>query len=157
MMHMSHKKLPFLFVLFCNLLLAACASGNHAMFGNTPMKLEYSELQQNTANLFYTNAVQSFGVGVVREQLAQADQQLQPWTQAMLQMQAQYRGRDLVEKQRNTIKYYEVIDARTQVKIIYVFSTNANNDAVLMKFIKMNPNDEVTDELIKNLDQFKVF
>lgn len=140
-----------------SLLLSACVSTNSVMFGTTPLKLDYSELQAKTANLFYTNLNQGVGVGVIRDVMPNANTHLTAWTQAMIAEQEGNRGSALIKKQLNEMTYYEVIDQRAQVKIIYVFGINEKNTALLIKFSKFPIDAVIPNTFIENLYHFKAF
>lgn len=140
-----------------SLLLSACVSTNSVMFGTTPLKLDYSELQAKTANLFYTNLNQGIGVGVIRDVMPNANTHLTAWTQAMIAEQEGNRGSALIKKQQDGITYYEVIDQRANVKIIYVFGINEKNTALLIKFSKFPIDAVIPNTFIENLYHFKAF
>lgn len=156
-MILTQKNIILALGLCATLLFSACASTNSVMFGSNKLNLEYSEIQSRTANLFYTNYKQGIGIGVIRDVMPNADLHLKPWTQAMLMEQERHRGSPLVEKQRNDITYYEVIDKNEDVKIIYIFGTNAQNNALLIKFSKFPVDAEIPNEFIRDLYQFKAF
>jgi len=143
-----------LFVGSC-LLLSACVSSNSVMFGSNSLKLQYSELSANTANLFYSN--DKIQVGVIRDVMPNAKTHLAAWTQAMLVEQEGLRGAPLIKKQSNDVTYYEVIDQKLNVKIIYVFGANEKNTALLIKFSKFPVNADISAAYIQNLYHFKAF
>ena len=152
-----HQKTKLGLFLLGSLLLTACVSSNSVMFGSTPLKLDYSELQAKTANLFYTNLNQGIGIGVIRDVMPNANSHLTAWTQAMIAEQEGHRGSTLIKKQLDQITYYEVIDQRAQVKIIYVFGANEKNTALLIKFSKFPVDAVIPDTFIQNLYNFKAF
>lgn len=155
-MRINQKIRSGLFI-FASVLLSACVNSNNVMFGTTPLKLEYSELQAKTANLFYSNLNQGVGVGVIRDVMPNASTHLSAWTQAMIAEQERNRGSALIKKQLDQITYYEVIDQRTNVKIIYVFGANEKNTALLIKFSKFPVDAVIPNTYIENLDHFKAF
>lgn len=154
-MNLNQKNIILGISLFVTLWLGACSTITSVKFGSSRLNLESVKLGEQTNNLYYTNKEQGISVEVARKVAPNADSQLKSWIKLMLTEQDKFRGNPLKEKQLNNITYYEVIDAKSNDKFVYIFGTNQENNALLMKFAKFPGEGEVPSTFIQNLYQFK--